>query len=223
MSDKKKTCIIYDSWNDVIQNLPNEMAGELIKGLLGYAFDGAEFDTDNPAINAILQMMKAKVDENSAKYQEKVDRMGSARNKQNQKSDSNQSDISQKSDSNQSEIKSVSEYESVSDNDSVNESVNDNGYPTDTKKRGARFVKPTIDQVRDYCTERGNNVDPEVFMDYYESNGWKVGKNPMKDWKASVRTWERRDRASPQKDFDSNDYLMSIINGGGVNDSTGGG
>ena len=49
-----------------------------------------------------------------------------------------------------------------------------------------------MDEVRAYCQERGNNVDAERFIDYYTSNGWKVGKNPMKDWKAAVRTWERQ-------------------------------
>lgn len=54
-----------------------------------------------------------------------------------------------------------------------------------------RFTAPTIEDVKAYCKERGNRVDPERFIDYYTSNGWKVGKNPMKDWKAAVRTWER--------------------------------
>ena len=50
---------------------------------------------------------------------------------------------------------------------------------------------PTLEEVKAYCKERGNKVDPERWFDYYTSNGWKVGKNPMKDWKAAVRTWER--------------------------------
>lgn len=50
---------------------------------------------------------------------------------------------------------------------------------------------PTLDEVKAYCSERGNKVDPERWFDYYTSNGWRVGKNPMKDWKAAVRTWER--------------------------------
>lgn len=63
----------------------------------------------------------------------------------------------------------------------------------DGKKRTAkRFTPPTVAEVRAYCQERQNNVDPERFIDYYTSNGWKVGKNPMKDWKAAVRTWERQ-------------------------------
>lgn len=59
------------------------------------------------------------------------------------------------------------------------------------KKAASRFTPPTVAEVRAYCQERKNNVDAERFVDYYTSNGWKVGKNPMKDWKAAVRTWER--------------------------------
>ncbi len=60
-----------------------------------------------------------------------------------------------------------------------------------TKAKVKRFAKPTIEEVSDYCNERNNDVDAEKFYDYYSSNGWKVGKNAMKDWKASVRTWEK--------------------------------
>lgn len=55
----------------------------------------------------------------------------------------------------------------------------------------ARFARPTLEDVKAYCQQRGNHVDPEKFMAYYESNGWRVGRNPMKDWRAAVRTWER--------------------------------
>ena len=54
-----------------------------------------------------------------------------------------------------------------------------------------RTTKPTLDEVAAYCAERHNNVNPNKWYDYYSANGWKVGKNPMKDWKACVRTWER--------------------------------
>lgn len=59
------------------------------------------------------------------------------------------------------------------------------------KKPASRFQKPSLDEVMAYCRERGNSVDASRFIDYYESNGWKVGKNAMKDWRAAVRTWER--------------------------------
>lgn len=60
-------------------------------------------------------------------------------------------------------------------------------------KSPKRFVPPTVDEVEAYCIERNNNVDAEAFVDFYESKGWYVGKSKMKDWKASVRTWERKD------------------------------
>ena len=56
-----------------------------------------------------------------------------------------------------------------------------------------RFSPPSFDDVKSYCQERKNGVDPQAFVDWYTSNGWKVGKNPMKDWKAAVRTWERKE------------------------------
>ena len=59
------------------------------------------------------------------------------------------------------------------------------------EKNNKRFVPPTPEDVRAYCKERGNNVDPDKFIDFYESKGWMVGKNKMKDWKAAVRNWER--------------------------------
>ena len=70
-------------------------------------------------------------------------------------------------------------------------------------KRGA-FSPPSVDEVRAYCTERSNNVDPETFVDFYESKGWMVGKNKMKDWKAAVRNWERsRKMSRPNSKFNN--------------------
>jgi len=65
----------------------------------------------------------------------------------------------------------------------------------DTKTReGApqRFVKPSVDDVAQYCRDRNNTVDAEAFVAFYESNGWKVGRNPMRDWRQAVITWEKR-------------------------------
>ena len=57
-----------------------------------------------------------------------------------------------------------------------------------------RFFPPTVDEVSAYCTEKGYALDADRFVDYYTSNGWKVGKNPMKDWKAAVRSWSRKEQ-----------------------------
>lgn len=79
--------------------------------------------------------------------------------------------------------------ESLSESNSVS-------VPTSGKAQTQRFVKPSVGEVRAYCTEKGFKVDAERFVDFYESKGWLVGKSPMKDWKACVRTWNKGD-ASP--------------------------
>ena len=70
----------------------------------------------------------------------------------------------------------------------------------ESSKRGRepakRFTPPTVEQVREYCQQRGNSIDPQRFVDFYASKGWLVGKAKMKDWKASVRTWESKQTES---------------------------
>ena len=63
---------------------------------------------------------------------------------------------------------------------------------TDSNKK-ALFKKPKLDEVKNYCILRKNNIDAEAFIDFYESKNFMIGKNKMKDWKAAVRTWERRE------------------------------
>lgn len=67
-----------------------------------------------------------------------------------------------------------------------------NNKINNTRARARNFVPPTVEEVRDFCLERGNNVDAETFVDFYQSKDWYIGKNKMKDWKAAVRTWERQ-------------------------------
>lgn len=66
----------------------------------------------------------------------------------------------------------------------------------DESKKG-RFTPPTPQEVEAYCRERGNGISGEAFCDSYASKGWMIGKTPMKDWKAAVRTWEKRDGTWP--------------------------
>jgi DNA-binding transcriptional ArsR family regulator len=75
--------------------------------------------------------------------------------------------------------------------DNTNININNNNITYSNRK--ALFKKPTLDDVKSYCIQRNNNIDAEAFLDFYESKDWKIGKNKMKDWKAAVRTWERRE------------------------------
>lgn len=61
----------------------------------------------------------------------------------------------------------------------------------DKRARQKKFIPPSVDEVKNYCVQRGNAVDPERFVDYYDARGWMLGRAQMRDWKAAVRTWEK--------------------------------
>lgn len=90
-------------------------------------------------------------------------------------------------------------YNNIKENDKEREiQKREKTETADEKPKRSRppFVKPTVEEVRAYCRERQNTVRAEAFVNFYESKGWMVGKSPMKDWKAAVRTWEQKDRES---------------------------
>lgn len=68
----------------------------------------------------------------------------------------------------------------------------------DKPQRSPKFIKPSLEEIKSYCNERKNNIDAEKFYHHYESNGWMVGRNKMKAWKAAVITWEKK-----QKEFET--------------------
>ena len=69
---------------------------------------------------------------------------------------------------------------------------------TSKKERAPKFQRPTVSDVAAYCADRANGIDPQSFVDYYDSNGWRVGRSAMKDWRAAVRTWEKRNAENQQ-------------------------
>ncbi len=79
----------------------------------------------------------------------------------------------------------------LSENSIEENSIEENSIEENSIDNTHNFKKPTIDEIESYCQERNNNVNANRFYDFYESKGWMVGKNKMKDWKASVRAWEK--------------------------------
>ncbi len=69
-----------------------------------------------------------------------------------------------------------------------------------------RFTPPKVEEVKEYCSQRNNSIDPEQFVDFYASKGWKIGNNTMKDWKAAVRTWEKREQHNQKPKEDDRWY-----------------
>jgi hypothetical protein len=97
-------------------------------------------------------------------------------------------------------VKTKTQTNPENENEIENDNRNEIVLKKDSKKK--TFVKPTLEEIKQYITEHNYSVDPEAFFNFYESKGWVIGKSPMKDWKAAVRTWTKNSqatsRASPE-------------------------
>lgn len=94
--------------------------------------------------------------------------------------------------------------EKFKENNTVSNNTSNN--TTNKGEKRKRFIPPTVEEVRLYCSERNNHIDPQSFVDYYAARGWNIGKNKMQDWKAAVRTWENRRKAEQPKQAAPDDY-----------------
>lgn len=177
---RKFLCVYYDQ-EEAWTQLGDGEAGRLLKALIAYAKRGEE-----PALTGAERsawaFLKVQVDANNDSYDAKVSKCREAGKASAAKRQQVSTD--------------VNERQRVSTNKNNNKNKNKNN--NDIGSSG-RFAPPDLDEVLAYCQERGSSVDPERFFDYYTSNGWKVGKNPMKDWKAAVRSWERSGNDTPQR------------------------
>lgn len=128
----------------------------------------------------------------------------------------------------------VSEVEQIEANRSLNNNINNKVKKdieketllSECKEKEKRFTPPTVEEVRAYCQERGNGIDAQTFVDFYTAKGWKIGKESMKDWKASVRTWESKRKDAPvvkqvvaqtytQRDYskEDNEAMLRMLRG----------
>ena len=80
------------------------------------------------------------------------------------------------------------------------------------KSKEKRFTPPTLDEVKAYIEENHYNVDAERFINFYESKGWMIGKNKMKDWKAGVRNWNASEPSKKKGSFDTDDFFQASLN-----------
>lgn len=194
MADKK-SFVMYESWGAAIEKMNNEQAGELIKAI--YAFQkNPDVVPEDPAIAFVFEIIKQKLEEDNKRYEE-VCAARSEGGKKGGRPKANASDKKQMVSEESKKSKCFSEKAKKADND--NEYDNDLKENTLEGVKEKRFAPPTLQEVKDYCLKMGyTHVDAERFIDYYASNGWMVGKNRMKDWKAVVRNWDRSEK-TPQR------------------------
>ncbi|MEE0130695.1 MAG: DUF6291 domain-containing protein [Clostridium sp.] len=192
MSDKK-SFVMYESWGAAIEKMSNEQAGELIKAIYAYQKDPDAVPQD-PALAFVFELIKQQLDADSQRYKEACAARSEA-GKKGGRPKTNASDKKQMVSEESKKSKCFSEKAKKADNEYDND-LKENTLEGVKEKR---FAPPTLENVSGYCREMGyTNVDAARFIDFYTSNGWMVGKNRMKDWKAAVRNWDRREK-NPQR------------------------
>lgn len=195
MADKKSFLLHYDI-RVPLESLPDDERGQLFLAVLDYAEKGIIPDYLSPAAMMAWLFIKNGIDADAEAYAEKVEarraagKRGGLARAANQELQANQANATfakqnEQTQANQADTDTVT----VTVTDTVTDTVRDN---TVSKPAAKKFSPPSLLEVMAYCRERGNDVDAERFLAYYESNGWMVGKNHMKDWQAAVRTWERK-------------------------------
>ena len=182
----KNSFILYTEQKAVIDKLTDEQAGKLIKAI--YAHETAEEMELDSILDLVITPFLTSLERNTEKYQKRVET-----NKKNIAKRWNNDDT--KNTNGNDGIQNDTNDTNGNDSDSVSDSDNDSDLKENTKRKV--FTKPTVEEVKAYCAERKNNVNADKFIDFYESKGWLIGKNPMKDWKACVRTWEKGGNSSP--------------------------
>lgn len=196
----KNSFVLYMDYKEKFSKLNNAQFGELMRMVFDYEM-GIEPVTDDVMVDISFDVIRYDLDKNRAKYEEIVEKRreaGKSKGKQTEASDSKCKQM-------QANANTSKQKTPDSDSDSVNDSVSVNDNDSDSvtqtmsvkkekskKEKRKRFSPPTPEEVMDYAFEKGLSIDAEKFCDYYESNGWKVGRNPMKDWRAAVRNWAKR-------------------------------
>ena len=185
MAKDKKSFVLYCDIIHTIEQLSDEQAGHLFKHVLQYVND-LNPETDNVITKIAFEPIKQQLKRDLVRYEKIRER--------------NSLSARMRWDANACER--ILNDAKNADNDNDND--NDINIVLDEKpKKPKRFIKPVVDDVRKYMSELNMNDMSQRFVDYYESNGWKVGKNPMKDWRAAVRTWKQQnnDKQPKQESF----------------------
>lgn len=170
----RDSVVFYRSFYDAIKDLPDADLAISFKAIMEYGLNGVEPDTSGIE-KTIYLLTKPQIDANNKRYQNGTK---GGRPKTEEKPNHNQA------------ITKPEPKEKEKVKDKVKEK---------DKEHIGRFAPPTTENVIGYCREMGYSVDASRFIDFYESKGWMVGKNKMKDWKAAVRNWARQDKGALDK------------------------
>lgn len=182
--------VFQDEYLERLAKLSDQEVGRMVRALAEYHATGKEPELTGRE-SVAFDFIRVDIDKADKAYQAKCNNM---RREQSGAIDRN--------------FPQLGADEPNKNNNINNEDIKENPL-TGVKEKRTRFSPPTVEDVSAYCKERKNRVDAQRFVDFYASKGWKVGQNPMKDWRAAVRTWEQRDNnpvQAPVKQVRANQY-----------------
>lgn len=190
----KTNFILYKDSKEVINLLSDEQAGKLFKAIFNYVEDRTELETKDGMLKIAFAQIKVTLERDLIKYKKTVER-----NRENGKKGGRPSNKGKKTHSVNNNPNNPSGLKENPTKPKKADSDNDNGIDSDIdndkdKKKTRRFIRPSIEELEDYCKEKNYKIDCTYFFNHYESNGWKVGRNSMKSWKATLSTWNARNQ-----------------------------
>lgn len=186
MAVDKSNVLLYGDWLEQLEAMSDESAAELIKAIAAFVLRREEHEIKSEAARISFIYMKRRILIDTEKYIGVTEKRRKAAEKRWETKQTDANGMQMDANGMQMDTEQVQDQEQEQVQDRV-------------IKKSRAFRPPSLQDVRDYCIERKNNVDPEQWYAFYESKGWMIGKNKMNDWKAAVRTWEKRDTDKPKK------------------------
>jgi hypothetical protein len=186
---------VYTDFAEAMEALSDAERGRLFMSMLQYASTG-EAGTLSGAERFVWPIAKQNIDRAQAELEKRAE--NGRKGGRPKKANGSEKKQPKAKESKKKQTKDNKNKDKDKENNIIPLSPNGDIPPKGERTPAKRFVKPTAEEVRAYCVERGNHVDAQAFVDFYAAKGWKVGNAPMKDWKAAVRTWERRDAERKQ-------------------------
>jgi hypothetical protein len=184
--------VLFQEQEEVIKKLSDEQAGKLYKAIFVYNRTGEAPELDF-MLELIFTPIKQQLDRSTEKWEKTCQKRSEAGIKSGESRRNKTNKCSEKG-TKRTNVHFVEHNERDPDPDpELKEKIN---------KKEKSFIKPSIEEIKKYCLVRKNDICPEAFFDFYESNGWIIGKNKMEDWQAAVRNWERNS-TSKQADLQS--------------------
>ena len=214
MTSNKNSFVFYETFESVIEELPEEMQLKFYKYITQYGLHGIEPEVTGIE-KAIWTQIQFSIDQAQNRRKRAIENgnKGGRPNKTETENNPNETQKNQTITENNPDItennRSITQAKpnnnlnvNVNVNANANDNVNDNVKSKGTScevpsSKSSRFIPPTLAEVEAYCFTRNNSVNAQQFIDFYSSKNWYVGKNKMTDWRASVRLWESRSKTSP--------------------------